>query len=354
VWGGEENDPPVYGTIFVAIKPKGGYSLTQIQKTIIETEIIKPISVLTVKPKIIDVDYTYLAITSNVLYDPKLTTYTAAQLKLLILNAIQQFGSATLNTFNSTFRLSSLITTIQSVSPSFITNDASIVLQKRFKPNLNNSGTYVFDFGTSLKKDIYSKSISASPTFQIYDTVQNTTNRLLRTEVYLEETPSSTTYVDSISIVNPGFNYTDIPTVTIVGDGSGATAEAIVVNGQVTNIIVINPGSNYSQASVLISGGGGSLASALVNLASNVGVLRTYFYINGIKTILNTNAGTVDYDKGIVTLTAFAPVDVNNELAELTIQAVPTSTIVSSSRDKIITLDSSDSNAINVNLSAKT
>jgi len=354
VWGGEENDPPVYGTIFVAIKPKGGYSLTQIQKTIIETEIIKPISVLTVKPKIIDVDYTYLAITSNVLYDPKLTTYTAAQLKLLILNAIQQFGSATLNTFNSTFRLSSLITTIQSVSPSFITNDASIVLQKRFKPNLNNSGTYVFDFGTSLKKDIYSKSISASPTFQIYDTVQNTTNRLLRTEVYLEETPSSTTYVDSISIVNPGFNYTDIPTVTIVGDGSGATAEAIVVNGQVTNIIVINPGSNYSQASVLISGGGGSLASALVNLASNVGVLRTYFYINGIKTILNTNAGTVDYDKGIVTLTAFAPVDINNELAELTIQAVPTSTIVSSSRDKIITLDSSDSNAINVNLSAKT
>ena len=177
---------------------------------------------------------------------------------------------------------------------------------------------------------------------------------MLRTEVYLEETPSPTTFVDSISIINPGFNYTDIPTVTIVGDGSGATAEAIVVNGQVTNIIVTNPGSNYSQSSVIISGGGGSLASALVNLASNVGVLRTYFYTNGVKTILNTNAGTVDYDKGIVTLRAFSPVDVNNELAELTIEAVPTSTIVSSSRDKIITLDSFNSNSINVNLLAKT
>ena len=161
-------------------------------------------------------------------------------------------------------------------------------------------------------------------------------------------------YVDSISIVNPGFNYTETPTVTIVGDGSGATAEAIVINGQVTNIIVINPGSNYTQASVLISGGGGSLASGIVNLASNVGTLRTYFYLNGVKTILNTNAGTVDYDNGIVTLTAFNPVDVNNEMGELTIQAVPTSTIVSSSRDKIIALDSTDSTAINVNISAKT
>ena len=60
VWGGEENDPPVYGTVLVAIKPRGGYVLTETQKRIVETEIIKPISVLTVVPKIVDVDYTYL------------------------------------------------------------------------------------------------------------------------------------------------------------------------------------------------------------------------------------------------------------------------------------------------------
>jgi len=56
VWGGEENNPPVYGTIFIAVKPKGGYTLTQTQKNIIEERIIKPISVLTIKPKIIDVE----------------------------------------------------------------------------------------------------------------------------------------------------------------------------------------------------------------------------------------------------------------------------------------------------------
>jgi hypothetical protein len=350
VWGGEENDPPVYGAIFVAIKPAGGYILTETEKNIIETEIIKPISVLTVKPKIIDVDYTYLSIISNVLYNPKLTTLSSTQLKTQILNSIKSFGTSTLNTFNSTFKLSELITTVQSTSSSFITNDASIVLQKRFTPDLINSTTYTFNFGTSLKKDIFSKSISVTPSFQYIDTKNNS---VVRSEVYLEETPSSTSVIDYISIINPGFSYTSTPTVTIIGDGAGATATAFVVNGQITNIVVTDPGSNYTQAIVQISGGGGSSASASAVLAGNNGVLRTYYYVNGVKTILNPTAGTVDYENGIVILTGFNPSDINNTSGVLSIQAVPTSTIISSSRDKIITLDTSDNNAINVNLSAK-
>jgi hypothetical protein len=350
VWGGEENDPPVYGVIFVAIKPAGGYTLTETEKNIIETEIIKPISVLTVKPKIIDVDYTYLSIISNVLYNPKLTTLSSTQLKTQILASIRSFGTSTLNTFNSTFKLSELITTVQSTSSSFITNDASIILQKRFTPDLINSTTYTFNFGTSLKKDIFSKSISVTPSFQYIDIKNNNT---VRSEVYLEETPSSTSVIDFISIINPGFGYTSTPTVSIIGDGTGATATAIVINGQVTNIVVTDAGSNYTQAIVQISGGGGSSASASAVLAGNNGVLRTYYYVNGVKTILNPTAGTVDYDNGIVILTAFNPSDVNNTLGVLSIQATPTSTIISSSRDKIITLDTSDNNAINVNLSAK-
>jgi hypothetical protein len=350
VWGGEENDPPVYGTVLVAIKPKGGYVLTETQKRIVETEIIKPISVLTVVPKIVDVDYTYLKITSNILYTPRLTTFTTTQLENQVLNVIQSFGSSTLNTFNSTFKLSSLISTVQSVSSSFITNDASIILQKRFVPDLLNSTTYNFNFDTSLKKDIYSGSITASPTFQYRDSKNN---NIIREVVYLEETPSSTSIIDSISIINPGFNYTSTPTVTIVGDGSGATATATVINGQVVSIQITNAGSNYTQALVQITGGGGSLASAYAILAGNLGILRTYYYDNGVKTVLDPTAGTVNYGTGIVTLTAFNPVQINNATGVLSIQATPVSTIISSSRDKIVTLDSTDPDSININITAK-
>jgi len=350
VWGGEENDPPIYGVIFVAIKPSGGYLLTQTQKQIITEEIIKPISVITVQPRIIDVDYTYLVINSNVLYDPKLTNLTSAQLEDSILASIQVFGEDTLNTFNSTFKLSSLISTVQSVSPSIITNDASLVLQKRFVPNLNSPTTYTFQYGTSLKKDIFGKSISVTPSFQI---INEENNNALIESVYLEETPSSTTFVQQIDIINPGFGYTSTPTVTIVGDGTGATAEATVVNGQVRSITVTNAGVNYTQALVQITGGGGSLASAVVELAGNQGTLRTYYFLNGVKTILNSNAGTVNYATGVVTLTDFNPSNINSPLGVLSLQAVPTSTIISSARDKIITLDITDSAAINIDVVAK-
>ena len=352
VWGGEENDPPVYGVVFVAIKPSGGFLLTQSQKSIIEEQIIKPISVLTVQPRIIDVDYNYLVINSNILYDTKLTTLTSSQLQTQVLTAIQGFATDTLNTFNSTFQLSTLISTVQSVSPSFITNDASIALQKRLVPSLTSSTTYTLKYGTSLKKDIFGKSISVTPTFQVID-VDN--NSVVRDSVYLEETPSSTTFVESISISNPGFGYTSTPTVTILGDGTGATARATVVNGQVDSITMIDVGVNYTQAIVQITStdGNGSLASAVAVLAGNQGTLRTYYFENNVKKILNANAGTVDYAQGIVTLTDFNPSAINNPLGVLSVQAVPTSTIVSSARDKIITLDNTDPNAININIVAK-
>jgi hypothetical protein len=352
VWGGEENDPPVYGAIFVAIKPSGGFLLTQTQKAIIEEQIIKPISVLTVQPRIIDVDYTYLVINSNILYEPKLTSLTSSQLQTQVLTAIQGFARDTLNTFNSTFKLSSLISTVQAVSGSFVTNDASITLQKRIVPNLTSSTTYSLKFGTPLKKDIFGKSISVTPTFQIIDT---NNNNVVRDTVYLEETPSSTTTVESISVLNPGFGYTSTPIVTILGDGVGATAVATVVNGQINNITVTNSGGNYTQAIVQITptDGNGALASGVAVLSGNQGTLRTYYFEDGVKRILNSNAGTVNYADGIVTLTDFNPSAINNPLGILSVQAIPTSTIISSARDKIITLDNTDPNAINVNIIAK-
>jgi hypothetical protein len=352
VWGGEENDPPVYGAIFIAIKPSGGFLLTQTQKAIIEEQIIKPISVLTVQPRIIDVDYTYLVINSNILYEPKLTSLTSSQLQTQVLTAILNFARNTLNTFNSTFKLSSLISTVQAVSGSFVTNDASVTLQKRIVPSLTTSTTYSLKFGTPLKKDIFGKSISVTPTFQIIDT---NNNNVVRDTVYLEETPSSTTTVESISVLNPGFGYTSTPIVTILGDGVGATAVATVVNGQVNNITVTNSGGNYTQAIVQITStdGNGALASGVATLSGNKGTLRTYYFEDGVKRILNSNAGTVNYDEGAVTLVDFNPSAINNPLGILSVQAVPTSTIISSSRDKIITLDNTDPNAINVNIIAK-
>lgn len=79
-----------------------------------------------------------------------------------------------------------------------------------------------------------------------------------------------------VCVVNdPGINYTEEPTVTIIGDGTNATARATFdpVTGLVTSVYIVNPGSNYTYANVVISDGGGvgALASAVISPLSGHG-----------------------------------------------------------------------------------
>ena len=41
VWGGEDNNPPIYGQVFVSIKTISGINLTQAQKDVITTSLDK-------------------------------------------------------------------------------------------------------------------------------------------------------------------------------------------------------------------------------------------------------------------------------------------------------------------------
>jgi hypothetical protein len=91
-----------------------------------------------------------------------------------------------------------------------------------------------------------------------------------------------------------------------------------------------------------------------VNLAGQYGTLRTYYNnTNNVKTIYNSNVGTIDYNNGIVTLNSFGPIEVDNDLGQLTVSVNPTTTILSSSLNRIITLDPNDPGAIVVNVTAK-
>ena len=64
--------------------------------------------------------------------------------------------------------------------------------------------------------------------------------------------------IHHIKLVSTGSGYTSAPTVTIEGDGTGATATATVSNGIVTGITMNTIGSGYSKAIVTLSGGGAS------------------------------------------------------------------------------------------------
>ena len=173
--------------------------------------------------------------------------------------------------------------------------------------------------------------------------------------VFIEEVPESFTGVESISIDNPGVNYKTAPTVTIRGDGIGATATAQIVNGRVTTITMTNRGTNYTRAIVSIDGGGGSEATATAVLEAKTGILRTYYYkTNGEKVVINETAGTIDYETGEIFLENFEPVSLSPNdyypADTLTFNVPSESQLIYPLRNRILSIDEGDSYAIQLSV----
>ena len=86
-------------------------------------------------------------------------------------------------------------------------------------------------------------------------------NPLINTYPYQSWNENYKFEVEGIALLSGGSGYKSTPTVTVIpakGDtGSGATAEAYIGSGKITDIVLTNPGSGYIiTPSVVISGGG--------------------------------------------------------------------------------------------------
>jgi len=356
VWGGQENDPPVYGQVFASVKPSGAYSLTQTQKQRLIIDVIKPISMMTVVPTLVDPDYTYIQITANVLYDPKKTSLSIGQIKNTVKTAVYNLAQSSLNTFNSTFVATDFTNAINNSEQSIITNEISVQLQKKIYPNLTTPTTYKLYYGAPLKKGMFLSGVNSYPAVQFRDKLNLST---IIDGIYVEEVPSSSGGVESITVLNHGYGYQYAPTVTIQGDGTGATASAVLnSDGTIKRIDVLTSGNNYTSAIATITTTSGDTTgtsgAAVVILAGQYGTLRTYYNnTQNVKTIFDPLVGTIDYNNGILTLNSFGPIEVDDPLGQLTISVNPTTTILSSSYNRIITIDPYDAGAIVVNVTAK-
>jgi hypothetical protein len=169
---------------------------------------------------------------------------------------------------------------------------------------------------------------------------------------FIEEVPQSFTGLDSIEVLATGDQYTEIPSITIEGDGTGASAVATIVNGKLKGVTVTNAGSGYSAAVATVVGGSGSGAQLKCVLQGKRGSLRIFYYdTNNIKRVINNNAGDIFYDEGYVTLTNFQPISVADPFGTMVFKAQPNTNVFSTTRNAILTLDSTDPAAIDVRVS---
>lgn len=343
VWGGEEAVPPVYGKIFFSAKPRGNYEVTQSEIQYMKDYVLKPISVLTVSPEYVAPDYNYMNFIVDVVYDPRQTTKTAGAIQTSVRSAVESFANTYLNTFNNTFRMSKLVRAIDDADPSIQNNSIRVIIEKRFRPLLNQAKSYRLDFYVPLKKGTALDRLYSEPSFGYVDEYGIT-----RT-AFIEEVPQSFTGIDEIEVLATGDQYTEIPKIIIDGDGEGASASAIIVNGKLKSVVVTNSGSGYSAAVARVEGGSGSGAQLRPVLQGKKGTLRIfYFDSNNIKRIINPNAGTIYYDDGYIVLDSFKPTVVNDPFGTMTFKASPNTNVFATKRNAILTLDETDPAAIDI------
>ena len=148
-WGGEDNDVPFYGRVYISILPTSGSNLTESTKSRIVTE-LKKFSVASVTPVIVDPEITNIILRSSIKFDQSGTTKVADTIKSDVITTITNYNANTLQSFDSMFRHSKVIGLIDDTDESILSNVTTVQLRKSFTPTLGSSQKYSVAFSNAL------------------------------------------------------------------------------------------------------------------------------------------------------------------------------------------------------------
>ena len=149
VWGGEDNDPPIYGQVFLSVRTKSGVDLTQAQKNSIAVD-LKKYNVASIRPTFVNPEVTKIKLKTNFKFDSKTTTKSVGDLETLIRTTISNYNSSDLQNFDVVFRHSKISRLIDGTDSSILSNSTRITLNKILTPVLNTITQYVINFNNPL------------------------------------------------------------------------------------------------------------------------------------------------------------------------------------------------------------
>ena len=144
--GGEELDPPEYGTVSIAIKPKNGTYVSDFQKSRILSD-LKQYSISGINQKIIDLKILYVEIDSSIYYNYSQVS-TVESLKTRITNSLTQYSnSIDLNKFGGRFKYSKVLQVIDNTDDSITSNITKVRIRRDLKAVTGQFAQYELCFG---------------------------------------------------------------------------------------------------------------------------------------------------------------------------------------------------------------
>ena len=162
VFGGEDQVPPAYGKVFIAIKPTEANTLSSFTKNSL-TEELKKYTVASIRPEFVDPSILYVEMTSKIYFDGTKTNLLPTQVAAEVSTAIQEYlKTSQTEKFNGKFRYSKFIGVIDNSNRAINSNDTDITLRKDFYAQINSSSYYEICYQNEFLKDCDDPVVSST------------------------------------------------------------------------------------------------------------------------------------------------------------------------------------------------
>lgn len=149
VWGGQDNDPPQYGKVFISIIPEQGQTITAYQQQSIES-LLQSKKELTKLIEFVDPQYLNIIIDSTVHYRSSVSTNTSTDIENIVRNTINSYDDANLRDFGTILRFSQLSEQIDSCESSIVSNTTKMMLSIDVDPVYDSSYSYNIEFNNQI------------------------------------------------------------------------------------------------------------------------------------------------------------------------------------------------------------
>ena len=192
VIGGEELDPPEFGTVSISIKPKNGTFVSDFNKQQIINK-LKQYSISGINQKIIDLKILYVEIDSSIYYNYAQVS-TVESLKTKVINSLTEYSkSVDLNSFGGRFKYSKVLQIIDNTDIVITSNITKVKIRRDLKALINQFAQYELCFGNQFHINSGGFNIKSTG-FKISADLDT---------VYLTDVPNSDGKTGILSIVKP-------------------------------------------------------------------------------------------------------------------------------------------------------
>jgi len=195
VVGGEEIDPPQFGTVFLTIKPQNGDFVSDFDKNRILSD-LKNYSLAGINQKIIDLKVLHIELDSFIYYNSS-KVKDVNGLKTNVVSGLTEYSKSTeINKFGGRFKYSKVLSVIDNIEDSITSNITKVRIRRNLNALINQFAQYELCFGN--KFNVKPEGLNIKSTGFTISGLSST--------VFLTDTPNADKKTGIISIIRRDIN----------------------------------------------------------------------------------------------------------------------------------------------------